>query len=376
MNNGCCLVKKNKRKTTFFYGIMVLFFLSAIIFTKNNFYLYQKPIAKIIAVEETYVKDTQEGNYGYKTAIYEQTIKAMIKNTEYKNRVITIKNTYHKGEVYTQKYHKNDEIFVSLNVTKNDIISAHIEGYKRDKYFVILTSLFIITITIIGQKKGLFSCMSVIANIILFNLVIYFNAKGLSLVLLSFFASFLSCTICLTLVSGFNKKTLSAIISSYCGLTLTMLISLLVIHISHYQGLRFDQMELLTRPYEGIFISEIIMGGLGAIMDISITISSSLNEIIAKNNQVTLKELIQSGKNIGRDVTSTMINVLFFSYICGTIPNLVLYFKNGITISSLLSEFISLEMARALIGGIGICLTIIISILVTILLYKRSLIHE
>lgn len=111
-------------------------------------------------------------------------------------------------------------------------------------------------------------------------------------------------------------------------------------------------------------------------MDISITISSSLNEIIAKNNQVTLKELIQSGKNIGRDVTSTMINVLFFSYICGTIPNLVLYFKNGITISSLLSEFISLEMARALIGGIGICLTIIISILVTILLYKRSLIHE
>ena len=120
-----------------------------------------------------------------------------------------------------------------------------------------------------------------------------------------------------------------------------MLISLIVIHISNYNGLRFDQMELLTRPYEGIFISEIIMGGLGAIMDIAITISSSLNEIIEKNNQITLKELITSGKNIGRDVTSTMINVLFFTYICGAIPNLVLYFKNGINISSLINEFIN-----------------------------------
>lgn len=377
MNNGCYLVKKNKiTKPKFFYVILYLILLVGIIFTLNNSFLYQKPIAKIIAIDETYVKETEEGNYGYKTAIYEQNIKAIIKNTQYKDRVVTIKNTYHKGEVYTQRYHKNDEVFISLNITKDDIKTAHIEGYKRDKYIVVLTSLFIIIITIIGKSKGLLSFISVIANIFLFNIVIYFNAKGISLILLSFVSALLSCTICLTLVSGFNKKTISAIISSCCGLTITMLISLIVIHISNYNGLRFDQMELLTRPYEGIFISEIIMGGLGAIMDIAITISSSLNEIIEKNNQITLKELITSGKNIGRDVTSTMINVLFFTYICGAIPNLVLYFKNGISISSLINEFISLEMARALIGGIGICITIIISIFITILLYKRSLNHE
>ena len=269
-------------------------------------------------------------------------------------------------------YNENDEIFISLETHKNKIRNAHIEGYKRDKYIVILITSFILIITLVGQLKGFLSLISLILNIVLFNTIVFINTKQISLPILSYIGAIIFSSLCLFLVSGKNKKTISAILSSIVGLTITMLITLVVINITNYSGLRFENMELLTRPYEGIFLSEIILGGLGAIMDISISISSSLYEILQKEPKTSSKQLIKSGFNIGRDIMSTMINVLFFTYICSVIPNLTILYRNGINLASLINSYITLEMTRALIGAIGITITIPISIYITILMYRRG----
>lgn len=361
---------KKHKKFTICYGILILVSLIAIIFTYNNHSFYKDPIAKITNIKEKYVT-TEHQNYGFKDEIYLQTIEATILNGKHKDKTITIKNEYYKSETYTQRYNKNDEIFISINESKSKIINTHIEGYKRDKYIVILVVSFILVIILVGQLKGFLSIISLIINIVLFNTIVYLNTKNISLPLLSYIVAIIFSSICLTLVSGFNKKTLSAIISSIVGVTITMLISLLVINISNYEGLRFENMELLTRPYEGIFISEIILGGLGAIMDIAISISSSLNELLLKDPKISKKQLIKSGFNIGRDIMSTMINVLFFTYICSIIPNLTILFRNGVNLGTLINDYISLEMTRALTGAIGITITIPIAIYITVLMYKR-----
>lgn len=363
---------KNHKTFIILYSILTIICLSSIIFTYNNHSFYDKTIAKIITTNEKHIT-TEYLDYGYHDDIYKQTIEAKILNGKDKGKIITIENDYYKGETYSQKYNKNDEIFISLNKQNNVIKDAHIEGYKRDKYIVILICTFILTITLVGQLRGFLSIISVIINIILFNIIVYLNTKNISLPLLSFLGAIIFSIICLSLVSGFNQKTISAVISSITGVSITMLISLIVINITKYSGVRFEQMELLTRPYEGIFLSEIILGGLGAIMDISISISSSLNELIEKNNKISSKNLITSGFNIGKDIMSTMINVLFFTYICTIIPNLTILFRNGIPLGTLINEYISLEMTRALIGAIGITITIPIAIYTSVFLYKRRL---
>ena len=361
---------KEHRKFCIFYGILILVSLISIIFTYNNHTFYQDTIVKITKVKDEYIT-TEVMDYGYKEDIHNQTIQATILNGEYKGQTITIENEYYKGQTYSQKYHNNDEIFVSLETHNNKIRNTHIEGYKRDKYIVILITSFILIIVLIGHIKGFLSIISLIINIVLFNTIVYLNTKNISLPILSFIGAIIFSSICLFLVSGANKKTLSATISSIIGLTFTLLISMIVINITNYSGLRFENMELLTRPYEGIFISEIILGGLGAIMDISISISSSLSEMLQKAPKITSKQLIKSGFNIGRDIMSTMINVLFFTYICSVIPNLTILFRNGINLSSLINSYITLEMTRALIGAIGITLTIPISVYTTVLIYRR-----
>lgn len=365
------LLKKNK-VFIILYIILTILSIVSVIFTFNNHQFYKETIAKIDSTKEEYIS-TENITFGYTEEIYMQTIEATILNGNDKGKNITIKNEYHKGEAYDQKYQKNDEIFVSLNKRNDEIINAHIEGYKRDKYIVILIVSFILVLILVGRLKGFLSLISVIINIIIFYVIINLNTTGIPLAILSFVGSIIFSIICLTLVSGFNKKTVAAVASSILGVLTTMLISLIVINITKYSGVRFEQMELLTRPYEGIFLSEIILGGLGAIMDISITIASSLKELIDKNNKITIKELKKSGFEIGKDITSTMINVLFFTYICGVLPNLTIYFRNGVNLGSLINEYISLEMTRALTGAIGIVITIPISIFISILIYKRRL---
>ncbi len=364
-------IKQNK-KFCMFYGILIIVSLISIIFTFNNHTFYNDTIAKITNIKEKYVT-TEIADYGYKEDIYNQTIQATILNGKYKGQTITIDNRYYKGQTYSQKYHKNDEIFISLETHKDTIRNTHIEGYKRDKYIVILLVSFILIIVLVGKLKGFLSIISLIINIVLFNTIVYLNVKDISLPILSYIGAIIFSTICLFLVSGKNKKTLSAVVSSITGLTITMLISLIVINMINYSGLRFENMELLTRPYEGIFLSEIILGGLGAIMDISISISSSLNEMLEKDHKITSKQLIKSGFNIGRDIMSTMINVLFFTYICSVIPNLCILLRNGINLGSLINSYITLEMTRALIGAIGITITIPISIYITVLMHRRTI---
>lgn len=364
--NLSTLLKKNLKIIIF---IFIAIFL--IIFTYNDYDLYSDTIIKVINTKEEYVS-TEEVTFGYKESIYNEEIEARIMNGEYKGEIVKFNNEYHKGEAYDQRYAIGDELFVSLYVKNDRIKRVNIDGYKRDKYIVLLILLFVFIIVLVGHLKGLLSVFSVAINIILFCFLIHINAiRSIGLVPLSFMVAILYSIVSLTLVSGVNKKTLSAIISSILGVILIFIISFIVIKITNYSGIRFDQMELLTRPYEEIFISEIILGGLGAIMDISISISSSLNELIEKNKRISVKALRKSGFNIGQDIMGTMINVLFFTYICTGISNLVIFFRNGVSIANLMTEYISLEMTRALTGAIGIVITIPISIYVSLYIYKR-----
>ena len=362
---------RQNKKFIFIYIILLIVGISLIVFTYNNYSLYKTTIVKVIETKDEFVT-TESITFGYHEDVYIEHLKAKILNGEYKGEIVEIENEYHKGQAYDQRYRNGDELFVSLIKDNNQIKEVHLEGYKRDKYVVILVVFFSLIIIAVGRLKGFLSIISVIINIVLFNFIVYLHGiKVANLALLSFIGAIVFSIICLALVSGFNKKTASAILSSVVGVSLVTLISFIVIKITKYSGIRFEQMELLTRPYENIFISEIILGGLGAIMAISISMSSSLNDLIEKDNKITRKALVKSGFNIGKDIMSTMINVLFFTYICTSLANLTIFFRNGVTLSSLLDEYISLEMTRALTGAIGITITIPIAIYITLFIYKR-----
>ena len=363
------MIKKNR--FIIFYILLVILCIGIYLFTCNNHSFYKKDLAKVVDIEERY-DTTREASFGYKDKYYIQTITLEILNNEYQGEKIVVENEYDDGLAFYEKYEKNEVLFVDLNYTSSKKLQGTIEGIKRDKYFVLITIIFILTIILVGKLKGLLAILGLIINLIVFVIAVNLNTTGTGLVIALSISSIIFTVTGLLLASGLNKCTLASIISSILGLLITLGIALLVFYFSKGEGIRFDQMELLTRPYKSIFICELMIGGLGAIMDISITITSAFKELINKNNKITSKDLIKSGIEIGKDVTGTMINVLFFTYICGVLPTLVILFRNGIPIYELRTQYISLELVRALTGAIGITLTIPIAIATSIFILRRK----
>ena len=178
--------------------------------------------------------------------------------------------------------------------------------------------------------------------------------------------------ISLILASGFNKKTLSAIISVIIS-TLVMLITIvIIINFTGYKGINFNELSFLTVPIEDIILPELLIGSTGAIMDVAITISASISELIQKDNNISVKNLKKSAREIGKYIMSTMSNVLFFTYLCSGLPIFVLALRNGFSMYNYISSNFTLELTRFLIGSIGIVLTIPVSAHVSIKLMKRG----
>lgn len=347
----------------------MLAFILSILFVHHNYSFYDRPIAKVI---NTKLVDTTELTdiHNNKDYLYTQQIEAIIKNGEKKRELIHLSNEYSSSGAYDQQYHVGNELFVSINSNKkgNNDLTGTIVDVKRDKYVLIIAWIFIFTLLIIGKKQGLFTVISLAVNALMisFALDVYIKNSNISLLWIIGISIFFFTIISLLLVNGFNKKTYAAIVSTLIGTFISLFITYLIMWLTSEHGLRYEEMQFVTRPYKMVFIAGLFIGSLGAVMDVSITMASSIFALYENNNNISIQALKTSGMDIGRDVMGTITSILFFAYISGSIPMLILYLKNASPLGFTLSLNLSLELARALAGGIGIALTIPISLYTSI----------
>jgi uncharacterized membrane protein len=341
---------------------------------------YKKTIAKITSVAEKESHNTQNDP----SKSYDQQLKATIMNGIHKGKEIQLNNSVTFSQAYNFKFKVNDEVFVALNVNaNNEIISSTITEIKRDKYIIYVFTVFAALILLIGKGKGLRSLISLIANVFIFLVIVKLFSHGYNPIAIASIASILFVSISIAVVNGINKKSLSSVIGTIAGTLCAMLIAVIVVALTKTTGLGYQEADFFSslpqksdHTVEQIFLSGVLIGTLGAIMDIAVCISSSIQEICNANPGISKKELIRSGMEIGKDTMGTMANTLFFAYISGSIPLILVLFKNSISLTSIIGINISLEIIRALTGSIGIVISVPLTILVSVALLKNNRIGE
>lgn len=360
---------KEKRKRIISICAVIFLLMAAMVFTYNNYFLYKEDVVKITAVknEEVYEK---EGLNGEVEKYYNQEITAIIKSGEYKGKSITLNNTCSYSRVKDEGYKKGNYLFVSLSGSE-DKLSVNILSVKRDMYVMVLICVFILGIVIFAGKKGVLSIISIIMNIIIFTYALNEYVNGKDILKLCNLMIILFTMISLILASGINKQTVCAIISTLISVALIFIIY--KITKENFEQPEYMMMEYITNPehLDHIFMAGVLIGSLGAIMDVAISISVAVNELINKDKNISVKNLISSVKEIGYDIMGTMINVLFFTYMCGAIPMLILKIKNGYKFLSIIKFQIPFEIIRFLVGAIGIVVTIPISGFIAITILKK-----
>ena len=154
------------------------------------------------------------------------------------------------------------------------------------------------------------------------------------------------------------------------------ILSFVTVFTAHLTGFAEENYMFLytTHPeldFIAITISTMVLATLGAVMDVAMSISSTINEIHQIDETKTIKELFFSGMNVGRDIIGTMANTLILVYMGGSLPLILL--ANNID----LQKFINLnqvvtEIASALIGSIAIVICVPFTAFVASQLIKRK----
>lgn len=277
---------------------------------------------------------------------------------------------------------EGDEVIVYLykNVS-GEITGGYIAEYVREKPLLYLTVIFLMLLIIIGGFKGFKAILTLtITGLAILKLFIPGIFLGFNPTLLTIGVAILITILTLLILNGFTKKTFAAIIGISMGLIISGIISSIFIYILRLSGMDPEQSFLLETlkgdisfNFKGLFFSGIILGALGAVMDVGISIASSLNELIEIDRKLTPRKLLVSGMNVGKDIMGSMCNTLILAYVGSSITAILIYSGYNVPFIEIINkQETASEILRALAGSIGLIFTIPTTVLASMLLFKRK----
>ena len=292
-------------------------------------------------------------------------LKLEILSGRYKGDICFVKN--YLSAIYNVDVEKNDKVSVRIDTTEEGVYSVSIYNYNRAPLIVGLIILFLLILTVVGGKKGAMAFLGLAYTFTVICFVLIPLAfKGINPVWATVAVLAVTTTFAFILIGGFTKKTLAAVLGSMCGVLFAALLGEAASRIGSLTIYQTDEAEallLLLSSYpiklRGLFTSAILISAIGAVMDISMSVSSSMSEIAALNPGIDFSKLFKSGMNVGRDAMGTMANTLVLAYAGSSLNMMVLIYSYGVSLNQLINtDFVAIELIMAVSGSVGIIMTV------------------
>ncbi|MFZ7120813.1 MAG: YibE/F family protein [Eubacteriaceae bacterium] len=337
-------------------------------YVEESIFYPRAEVKEIIEVEE------REAGY-YDSSV--QLVNVLIKNGDHNGEIIQAEYelNYYLNQDYKSSFLEvGDEVLLYLEEDEQGSIEiAYVAEIARDKYLIYLAIGFVIILLLVGRTKGVKAIISLALTIFaIFKILIPSILKGWDPVIVSVGICTAVIGISLIIISGFSKKTLSAIIGTTGGVIFAGVIAMIVGSAAKLTGLGNEESQMLMYipqnivfDFRGLLFAGIIIGAMGATMDVGMSIASAMHEIKANSPEIITKDLIKAGMNVGRDTMATMANTLILAYTGGSLHLILLFMAYNTSFSEIVNwDMIASEILRAISGSIGIIFTIPITALV------------
>ncbi|MBS3968526.1 MAG: YibE/F family protein [Clostridia bacterium] len=318
-----------------------------------------------------------EGDYGF----VHQLFAAEILTGPFKGETVLVENAFSGNPAMDMIINPGDKVILAMEVIDNQITAAYPQDFYREFHIYLLTGIFILVILVIGQLKGLKAIIALGITILLIaKVMLPAMLKGYDPLMLAIIISVIVTTITLVTIGGLTAKTLAAILGTTGGVLVAAFISVWIGHAAKLTGLSGQDAQMLMYiadnvgfNFKNLLFAGIIIGALGAVMDVSISIASAMEEVKCNNPSISRTRLIQSGMNVGKDIMGTMTNTLILAYTGASIPLLLLFLAYEQSYLKIVNmDFIATEFVRSLSGSIGLIFTIPITALVSAALTRTS----
>ncbi len=307
-----------------------------------------------------------------------QSVKIRIQNRDLKNTEVIVTRTISGNQSALKK---GDRIIVRLesNIDNNPVFYFH--GYDRSVSLALLCIFFIACVLLMGGLKGLKALIALAITVafVFFGLVPLL-LKGWNPILLSVVTAFFATVATIGICFGLGKKGLSAVLGISGGLLIGGIIAYLFGIFAKITGISSGDAQMLQYlpngdkfDFKGLLFAGIIIGALGACMDVAVSISSALTELRDNVPDISSKELMRSGFNIGKDIMGSMVNTLILAYTGSALASILIFvgFEKGFN-EIINLESISTEIIRAITGSLGLLFAIPLTIFAFILLNRKK----
>lgn len=338
--------------------------------------LYKGKIIEIVSEENNSI-ETSGGSYGQRIQI----AKVELLDKGRKGEIIEVKNYIDEIMAYTIEIKAGDDVYIFFEYDEEgNELQGHIHEFRRDKDIYFLIGIFIALMLLLGGVQGIKSLVTLVLTIIGIYYMLIGIVNGGNPILLSVVIAFIVTIVTMFLVGGFNLKAVSAIGGTFSGVIIAGIITLIVSSSSKLTGLGNVEAQMLmysshpvTFNIHGILFASILLGTLGAVMDVCMSIASAINEITEANPLMSAMELFKSGMNIGRDVMGTMVNTLILAYVGTSVFMILIFMVNDIPFVDILNmDLVATEIVRALAGTIGLICAIPITAIISAILEKKN----
>ena len=242
-----------------------------------------------------------------------------------------------------------------------------IYNYNRGLGILGLVLVFAAFMVAVGRAKGLRSLIGLFFAIFLigcFMLPAFYH--GYPVIPVTVGVALAITVSSMTLLNGWSAKTRVSILATISGILVAALFYVAFSAILHVGGYNMDAAEdlIFLRQRVDFQLSDILftcvlISSLGAVLDMTMSVTTALFEVKQVHPAATNKELFRAGMEMGQDMTGTMSTTLILAFAGSAITTLLSLLTYGTQVNQLLnSDYLTLELFQSLVGSIAVVLAV------------------
>ena len=338
----------------------------------------ERCIAEVTAVDNSAIIDTGLVRSG------EQRCTVTFRNGLFQGKTATAINLLQGSLEQDKFFSEGDKAQVVISRDGDTIKRVTMIDYFRVPGELLLAGLFVLLLIAFAGRTGIRAILSFALTVLaIWKLLVPLYLNGYNPIWGGLLINLLLTTLIIALVYGFDNRCTAAVSGSFLGILVTCVLGVIFTDLFKIHGAVMSYSESLL--YAGfqhlnltqIFMASIFLGSSGAVMDLSVDITSAVHEVVEKKPDIKPWEAVKSGMNVGRAAMGTMTTTLLLAYSGGYIALLMVFMAQGTPTEHIFNyKYVAAEIIHTVIGSFGLVSVAPFTALCSGLLLTRNLKNE
>lgn len=316
----------------------------------------ERCVAEVTAVDDSAIVDTGLVRSG------EQRCSVVFTNGKFKDQTATAINLLQGSLEQDKLFSVGDRAQVVVSYDGENLIRVTMTDHYRVPGELLLAVIFVVFLVLFAGPTGVRAILSFVLTVLaIWKLLVPLYLNGCNPIWVGLAINLLLTTLIIALVYGFDRRCAAAVSGAFLGILVTCVLGVLFTDLFKIHGAVMAYSESLL--YAGfqdlnltqIFMASIFLGSSGAVMDLSVDITSAVYEVVEKKPDIRPWEAVKSGMNVGRAAMGTMTTTLLLAYSGGYIALLMVFMAQGTPVEHIFNyKHVAAELIHTVIGSFGL----------------------